>query len=105
LWGFLFFFLFPFWFSFIDDPELPLHGCYVSVTIQKCTEVPQSGKSERWHFHLGFQYKMYQRVPPTFCRVRHSGSGYEWWLRFATRDAAFNTLGVFFCVCGFGFGV
>jgi hypothetical protein len=22
------------------DPELPLHSCYVSVTIQECTEVP-----------------------------------------------------------------
>jgi hypothetical protein len=23
---------------YTPDPELPLHGCYVSVTIQKCTE-------------------------------------------------------------------
>jgi hypothetical protein len=59
------------------DPELPLHSCYVSVTIQKCTEVPHAAKCER-HLHLSFQYKMYQRVPSTFCCVRHYGSGYIW---------------------------
>jgi hypothetical protein len=64
------------------DPELPLHSCYVFVTIQKCTEVPHAGKCGR-HFHLSFQYKMYQRVPPTFCRVRYSGSGYRLSLRNA----------------------
>jgi hypothetical protein len=26
------------------DPELPLHGCYVSVNIQECTEVPHAEK-------------------------------------------------------------
>jgi hypothetical protein len=57
------------------DPEFPLHGCYVSVTIQKCTEVPHAAKCGR-HFHLSFKDKMYRRVPPTFCRVRYSGSGY-----------------------------
>jgi hypothetical protein len=25
---------------------------------------------------LFLKYKMYQRVPPTYCRVRYSGSGY-----------------------------
>jgi hypothetical protein len=43
--------------------------------IQKCTEVPHSVKCGR-HFHLSFQYKMCQRVPPTFCRVRYSRSGH-----------------------------
>jgi hypothetical protein len=38
-------------------------------------KVPHAAKCGR-HFHLSFQYKMYQRVPPTFCRVRYSGSGF-----------------------------
>jgi hypothetical protein len=35
----------------------------------KCTEVPHTAKCGR-HFHLSLRYKMYQRVPPTVCRVR-----------------------------------
>jgi hypothetical protein len=46
-------------------PKLPLHGCYVSVTIQKCTEAPHAGKSGR-HFHLGLQYKCAAERRPFF---------------------------------------
>jgi hypothetical protein len=45
---------------------LPYNNVLKYRTRQKCGR----------HFHLTFQYKMYQRVPPTFCRVRYSGSGY-----------------------------
>jgi hypothetical protein len=57
----------------LSGAELPLHSCHVSVTIQKRTEVPHAAKCGR-HFHLSFHYKMYQRVPPTFCAIRHSKS-------------------------------
>jgi hypothetical protein len=42
---------------------------------KKCTEVPHAAKCGR-HFHRNFQYKMYQIVPPTFCRAGYFGSGY-----------------------------
>jgi hypothetical protein len=38
------------------DPELLLHSCYVSVTIQLCIEVPHVAKCRR-HFHLAFNTK------------------------------------------------
>jgi hypothetical protein len=48
--------------------------CFPYYTI-KCTEVTHAAKCGR-HFHLTFPFKMYQRVPPTFCRVRYAGSGH-----------------------------
>jgi hypothetical protein len=61
-------------------PDIARSGVTVTQLLcfryhSKCTEVPHGAKCGR-HFHLSFQYKMYQRVPPTFCRVRYSGSGY-----------------------------
>jgi hypothetical protein len=41
---------------------------------KKCSDVPHAAKCGR-HFHLSFQYKMYQRVPPTECRPPFAACG------------------------------